>query len=211
MNREEARKAGRLLVRPLVILAGRAGLGPSTVTVIGLLTTAGASYLAWAGEWLASAAVLALGSVLDAVDGEMARRQNRVSRAGAVLDSACDRIGETLILGAILAGSVVERPSLAYLVPAALGGSLMVSYVRARAEGEGLSCSVGLLTRTERLVLLVAGLAAAAVWGSGALVWTLAALSVGAWATTGQRLARVLRQGRCDPPGEGGSGSRPDE
>ena len=160
------REAGRRLLDPLVSLLARTGMGPFSVTTAGLLFTAVAAWLVWEGSYFAGTAFLIIGSILDAMDGELARRKGIVSKAGAVFDSSCDRIGELLIFGSMLAGEAgAAQPSLLYLVPAALGGSYMVSYVRARAEGVNLSCSVGIFTRTERLVLLIAGLVAAGIWG----------------------------------------------
>lgn len=200
MNRDNIRKTGRKLVSPLVSLLARAGIGPASVTVFGLLITACSAWLIWRADYLLGAVVLTVGSILDAVDGELARRQDVVSKWGAVFDSSFDRIGETLLLGALLAGSAgMAHRSLVYLVPAALGGSYMVSYVRARAETVGIECSVGLLTRTERLVILIAGLLGAAIWDERAVVVVLTVLAAGTWFTTGQRLMKVIRDGRGVP------------
>jgi CDP-diacylglycerol--glycerol-3-phosphate 3-phosphatidyltransferase len=193
----DIREAGRRLLDPLVSLLARTGMGPFSVTTAGLLLTAVAAWLIWGGRYFTGTAFLIVGSILDAMDGELARRKGIVSKAGAVLDSSCDRIGELMIFGSMLAGEAgAAQPSLLYLVPAALGGSYMVSYVRARAEGVNLSCSVGIFTRTERLVLLIAGLVAAGIWGSTAIVVMLWILSAGTWITAVQRFARVIRDGR---------------
>lgn len=200
MNWENVRKFGRSLLSPLVGLLVLAGVGPLFVTVTGLLVTAVAAWLVWGGSYIPGAAVLTFGSILDAVDGEVARRQKVVSKSGAVLDSSCDRIGEILLLGALLAGHAgAAHPSLIYLVPAALGGSLMVSYVRARAESVKIKCEVGILTRTERLVLLIAGLTAAGIWDDRAVTVTLAVLAAGTWITVVQRLAKVIHDGSGVP------------
>jgi CDP-diacylglycerol--glycerol-3-phosphate 3-phosphatidyltransferase len=200
LNRDDLRRAGRQLLSPLVSLFDRVGVGPSSVTVFGLLITACSAWLIWRADYVAGALVLFLGSILDAVDGELARRQDVVSKSGAVFDSSCDRIGELLLLGALLAGSAgTAHRVLVYLVPAALGGSYMVSYVRARAEIVGIECSLGLFTRTERLVLMIAGLLAAAIWDERAIVIVLAVLTVGTWFTAFQRLAKVFRDGRGVP------------
>lgn len=200
MNRDNIRKNGRKLLSPLVSLLARAGIGPASVTVFGLLITACSAWLIWRADYILGAVVLTIGSILDAVDGELARRQDVVSKWGAVFDSSFDRIGETLLLGALLAGSAgMAHRSLVYLVPAALGGSYMVSYVRARAETVGIECSVGLLTRTERLVIMIAGLLGAAIWDERAIVIVLAVLAAGTWFTTGQRLMKVIRDGRGVP------------
>ncbi|MBN2588185.1 MAG: CDP-alcohol phosphatidyltransferase family protein [Candidatus Fermentibacteraceae bacterium] len=172
-------------------------MGPFSATAAGLLLTTLAAWFVWSGEYFAGTAFLIGGSILDAVDGELARRKGIVSKAGAVFDSSCDRIGELLIFGSMLAGKAgTDHHALVYLVPAAIGGSYMVSYVRARAEGVNLSCSVGIFTRTERLVLLIAGLVAAGIWGGLAIVVMLAVLSAGTWVTAVQRFARVIRDGR---------------
>lgn len=181
-------------------LAERTGTGPFPVTAAGLVLTAAAAWFVWGGRYIPGAVLLAAGSVLDAVDGEIARRKGMVTRAGAVIDSAFDRIGELLIFGAMLAGDAgMAHRSLAYLVPASIGGAYMVSYVRARAEAEGISCSVGLFTRTERLLLVMAGLVAAAFWNTSALVIALAVMTGGTWLTAAQRLLRVVRDGRAAP------------
>lgn len=197
LNLENIRNAGRKLLFPLVRLLVAIGMGPFSVTTIGLLVTAAAAWFIWDGRFIAGVALFIIGSILDAVDGELARRKNAVTKAGAVFDSCCDRIGEVLIFGALLAGKAGEAHHvMVYLVPLAIGGSYMVSYIRARAEGLDLSCSVGMFTRTERLVLLMAGLLAAGLWDTQALVITLVVLAAGSWFTAGQRFAKVLRDGR---------------
>lgn len=182
------------------MLLVKIGIGPFSVTAIGLFLTVVAAWFVWDGRYIAGVAFLFAGSILDAVDGELARRLDKVSKAGAIFDSSCDRIGEILIFGAILAGRVGEaHHSMVYLVPAAIGGSYMVSYLRARAEGVNLSCSVGIFTRTERLVLLLAGLFAAGLWKTEAVVIMLAIFVAGTWFTAGQRFIKVIRDGRGIP------------
>lgn len=190
------RLAGRRLLDPVVGLLARAGVDPSAITLAGLAVTAVAAFLAWKGFYPASAAVLGGGSLLDAVDGGVARKRNRVSRAGAVLDSSCDRVGEFLMYSALLMGAACrEFGVILYLAPAALCGSFMVSYTRARSEGVGIPCKVGLFTRTERLVLMVLALAATPATGNARpLVWMLALVSVGTWLTAIQRLSCVFSE-----------------
>ncbi len=196
-NLDALKESSRKLLSPLVGLLAKIGIGPFSVTTIGLILTAAASWFVWDGRYIAGVAFLFMGSILDAVDGELARRLDKVSKAGAIFDSSCDRIGEILIFGAILAGRVGEaHHSTVYLVPAAIGGSYMVSYLRARAEGVNLSCSVGVFTRTERLVLLLAGLLAAGLWKTEAVIIMLAILVAGTWFTAGQRFIKVIRDGK---------------
>lgn len=194
---DRIKQTGRRLLDPIVSLLAWMGMGPFSVTSAGLLLTAAAAVLVWHGSYIPGAGLLIAGSILDAVDGELARRKGIVSKAGAVFDSSSDRIGELLVFGAMLAGKAgSDHGSMVYLVPAAIGGSFMVSYVRARAEGVNLSCSVGIFTRTERLVLLITGLVAAGIWGGTALVVLLSVLSAGTWVTAVQRFVRVIRDGR---------------
>lgn len=203
MNLENIKKAGRNFLVPVVILLTKVGVSPFAVTFFGLLMTAAASWFVWDGKYIVGAALLIVGSILDVVDGELARRQGIESRAGAVFDSSCDRIGEVILFGAILAGKAGgAHHMMVYLVPAALGGSYMVSYVRARAEGVNISCSVGLFTRTERIILLIAGLVISGLWDTRALVVMLVVLVAGTWFTAVQRLVKVFRDGRGVSPDE---------
>lgn len=134
-----------------------AGFTPNTVTAIGFLLTLVAStfYAAGLGTlWLLSGAVVALiaGAYLDAVDGAMARRFHKISKMGGILDSVLDRVGETTLYAGIAIGSLVPG----WLSLWALSASLMVSYVRARVDAEGVKLKgVGLAERPERLLILL--------------------------------------------------------
>lgn len=192
LTQDMIRSAGRKLLDPVVKFLSRIGVSPTAVTVAGLVITAVSAFAIWSGEYLGGAVLLALGSALDAVDGGIARLRRSESRSGAVLDSVADRIGELLVLGSVLVSEIGSRYDLMlYLIPLAMGGSFLVSYVRARAEGEGLSCSVGILTRTERLVLMIAGLVLASLAGMEWMAYTTAAIAAGSLFTAGQRLAKV--------------------
>ena len=197
MTQDRIRSAGRKLLDPAVKFLSRIGISPTAVTITGLVITGIAAFTIWSGEYLAGAVLLALGSVLDAVDGGIARLRSTESRSGAVLDSVADRVGELLILGAVLVSEISSRYDLMlYLIPLAIGGSFLVSYVRARAEGEGISCSVGVFTRTERLVLTIAGLVLASLAGMVWMVYTTAVIAVGTLFTAAQRLAKVYSEDR---------------
>ena len=135
----------------------RAGFTPNSVTGIGFLLTLVASVLYSTGlgsVWLISGAVLVLlvGAYLDAVDGAMARRYHQISKMGGILDSVLDRVGETALYGGLAIGSLVPG----WLSLWALSASLMVSYIRARVDGEGVKLKgVGLAERPERLLILL--------------------------------------------------------
>lgn len=202
MNLDKIRCFFKGLLTPVVRLLVRIGVTPAAATVTGLAITMAASWLVYRGSFLAGGVILIAGSLFDAVDGSIARATNSSSKGGAALDSSLDRIGEILIFTAVLAGKAgSEHDSLLLIVPAAMGGSLMVSYVRARAEGLGLDCKVGLFTRTERLVVLIAGITLAPLlpWGTGLILWSCAAVALGSWLTALQRLLKVTRDGMGIP------------
>jgi archaetidylinositol phosphate synthase len=135
----------------------KAGFTPNSVTALGFLLTLVASLLYSTGlgtVWLVSGAVLGLlvGAYFDAVDGAMARRYHQISKMGGILDSVLDRVGEiTLYVGLAIGGLVPG-----WLALWALSASLMVSYVRARVDVEGVKLKgVGLAERPERLLILL--------------------------------------------------------
>jgi archaetidylinositol phosphate synthase len=135
----------------------KAGFTPNTVTAFGFLLALVASLLYSIGlgtVWLIFGAVLALlvGAYLDAVDGAMARRYHQISEMGGILDSVLDRVGEIALYAGLAIGSLVPG----WVSLWALSASLMVSYVRARVEVEGVKLKgVGLAERPERLLILL--------------------------------------------------------
>ena len=141
--------------------------------------------------WL-GASVFVVGSVLDILDGALARAGGKTTPFGAFLDSTTDRVSEGFVLGAI---ALVEsrhgnETALAFTV-AAVAGSFLVSYTRARAEALGLRGDVGIGSRAERVVVITAGLVLAP-WG--ALQWSIYLLAATAWVTVLQRILFVRTQ-----------------
>lgn len=135
------------------------GLQPNHITIFGMLGSIAAGYLIIRGQLLAAGLLALFMAPLDAVDGAMARKRGKLSRFGAFLDSVVDRYDELIILGALLvyfySNGCQWGVILSYLAAA---GSVLVSYTRARAEGLGLTAKVGVLTRIERAIVLIAGL-----------------------------------------------------
>ncbi|MGH2380590.1 MAG: CDP-alcohol phosphatidyltransferase family protein [Candidatus Limnocylindria bacterium] len=188
--------AGRGILRPIVNLAITLHLTPNTITVIGLLITIAASALVAGGWLLLGAAVLTAGSLLDAVDGALARAQGGGTEFGSFLDSTLDRASEAILYVGIAAWfmSTHDDPTVPVLaVFVALGGSFMVSYARARAEGIGLEASVGLAPRTERLVLIIAGIALAGLGFTPVLIGILLLVAALTVVTAVQRIWHVWR------------------
>ena len=153
------------LQNPVVKLLDRLGFSPNMVTLLGLAVTGTSAYLVSTGHLWAGGATLLFSGLFDLFDGALARFTGKSSDFGALLDSVVDRVSEVLVLlGLIifyLHRSSIEGIVLAYL---ALSGSMMVSYVRARAEGLGARCGVGIMTRPERLITLGLGLVVAHWW-----------------------------------------------
>jgi CDP-diacylglycerol---glycerol-3-phosphate 3-phosphatidyltransferase len=202
MNLDRTRTALKQILNPVVALLVRMGVTPAGATIAGLLVTFAGCWFVYRGAFLAGGLILIAGSLFDAIDGSIARMTGTTSKGGAALDSSLDRIGEIALFTAVLAGKAgSEHDSLLFVIPAALGGSLMVSYVRARAEGLGIECRVGLFTRTERLVLAIAGIVFASFlpWGTALILWSTGVIAAGSWFTALQRLVKVTKDGRGIP------------
>lgn len=193
---EVRRALGKGFTEPVVKLVARTGVSPNGVTWFGFILTAMAALLIILGFFSVSGVMVLIAGFCDTLDGALARLTGRVTRFGAVLDSTLDRASEGILLLAILVFYVRtsnERPVLmALLVALALIGSYLVSYVRARAEGIGLTCEVGISTRTERVLVMVLGLV------FGQLTIALAVIALSSLFTAGERLAYVWGQTKKD-------------
>src|SRR5205823_8948736 len=147
----------------------------------------------WLYYWV-GAALFVVGSILDILDGALARLGGKTTPFGAFLDSTTDRIGEGAMLGAIaLIFHRHDHPVALALAFAAVAGSFLVSYTRAKAEGLGLRGDVGLGSRAERVVVITAGLVLApiSIW---LLVGAIALLTATAWLTVLERILFVRKQ-----------------
>jgi CDP-diacylglycerol---glycerol-3-phosphate 3-phosphatidyltransferase len=171
---------------------------PNKLTAAGVTLCLSAAVRVWLEDrnellffWL-GAAVFIVGSVLDILDGALARATGKGTPFGAFIDSTTDRIGEAAMLGAI--GLVFMRDGKEWALAvtfAAMAGSFLVSYTRARAEALGLRGDVGLSSRAERVVIISAGLILAP-WGF--LPWAISILAASAWITVLQRALSVRAQ-----------------
>lgn len=142
--------------------------------------------------YLVGGALFVLGAVLDILDGALARAGGKGTPFGAFLDSTLDRLGEAFMLGGVALVFVREGREWAVAVTfAAVVGSLLVSYTRAKAESMGLKGEVGFGSRAERVAILGIGLGLGSV---GGLPWAVAALCALSWITAVQRILFVRRQ-----------------
>lgn len=185
-----ARRAAEIVVAPLA----RAGVTPDMVTFAGLVINAGVAWVLSSGRLQLGGGLLLLAGAFDMLDGALARRSQKLSKFGAFLDSTLDRYSEAIVLiGLVYAEAVRHHTLEIMLIMAILTGSFLISYARARAEGLGLDCKVGLLPRPERIILLAVGLLFA-----GLFVPVLIALVALTNLTAVQRMVHVWRQTRRD-------------
>lgn len=190
---ENHKRVGRGLFRPLVRLLARTRVSPNAVTLAALPFSIGAAWLFAVGQFVWAGALLALSGLCDLLDGELSRMTGRQSRIGALLDSTVDRLCEAAVFTG-LAWFYRADPRLVLLATAAMVLSLMVSYVRARAEGLGYDCAVGWFERAIRLLLLLVG---AFILGQTWMPVVMGIIALGSAVTVVQRFAYVLR-GRAD-------------
>jgi CDP-diacylglycerol--glycerol-3-phosphate 3-phosphatidyltransferase len=189
--------ARRMATRSMEHLA-RTRVSPTALTAAGVVLCAVAAvvvYFEYRSELLAfwvGATLFVIGSVLDILDGALARTSGKGTPFGAFLDSTTDRISEGFMLGAIALVFSRDGNTLAVAFAfAAVAGSFLVSYTRARAEALELKGDVGIGSRAERVVVIVAGLVLAP-WG--ALPWAIYLLTATAWVTVIQRVLAVRAQ-----------------
>ena len=170
------------------------GLTPNLITLLGFGVCAGAAYLVGSGWLLAGGIVFLVGGGLDLFDGALARLTGKASPFGALMDSVFDRLGEaSLFVGLAVYGlraGFSDSFLLFYLTVLllALIFSQGVSYLRARGEGLGVFTRDGVMTRTERVVILGAGLIIDALVGFPFMVWVLLLIAVVSCFTLFQRM-----------------------
>ncbi len=184
------------------------GISANMVTALGLVLSGVAGYWVSTGRHVLAACTLIVAGSLDGLDGSLARVAGRQTRFGAFWDSTLDRLSESLVFLGLLVYFVAQGAIAGVvLVYVSIVGSLLVSYVRARAEGLGISCRAGFMTRFERVVLVIAGLL------SGRLMLALGLLAVLSVFTVFQRMYLVWlacneSSARAPAPAYGSKGER---
>ena len=195
------------LVGPIARGLIRSGVHPNTITTIGTLFVVGSGVAFGVGQIQIGGLLLLLSGIFDILDGQVARQGGKTTTFGAFYDSTLDRVGEGAVFSGLifyfLAGPLPNELKTRALGAAlvALVSSLIVSYTRARAEGLGVECKVGIAARAERILLL--GLPAV-VFGEGPgrpgvlLFWIVTVLAIVSAITVVQRVVHVAR---VAPPG----------
>src|SRR6195256_1049533 len=181
----------------LIAAIGRGPLPPNQVTVVGLVLTFVAAGLVAFGQLRWAGVVLIFAGTCDILDGAIARSTKTSYPYGAFLDSTLDRYSEAAIYIGLAAyfvgmGGNLQR-WLVLATLAALGGSMLVSYVRARAQSLGFVCDSGLFARPERVVVTVIGL----IFGGVVLYAVVFLLAILTNLTALQRIREVWLQGRA--------------
>lgn len=182
----------RGLLDPVVKLLAALGISPLAITIAGLVLSLGGAYAIARGSLFWGAIILLVSGLCDTLDGTLARRTGRTTAFGAFIDSTIDRLTELASFGALIVyfGARGEGAGAGVVLSlVAIAGSFLTSYTRARAEGLGLECRVGLLERPERIAILVIGLLA----GGVVLMVALGCLAVLSVVTSCQRIRHVYR------------------
>lgn len=203
----ETKQNLRRIVLPLARGLAGAGILPNHLTTAGLVAAALSGVALALGNLPAGLIWLLISLLCDLLDGDVARlRGAQGSSFGAFFDSTADRLSEAIVFGGLLVGKSHHGGGLGWFWIVAwvltLTGSFLVSYTRARAEGLGLECRVGIADRSLRMALVILML----LLGFGASVYFLAALSLLAWVTVFQRIAHVHRQAVAAAPGSAPAG-----
>ena len=194
-----ARPAVAKVIGPLVGRLARAGVTPDAITILGTLgAVGGAVGLIATGHLFWGAFTVTVFVLLDMLDGALARARGGGSVFGAVLDSTGDRAADAAIFGALVwwFSGAGDNRLLVLLALLCLVLGVLTSYIKARAEGVGLSADVGVIERTERLILVLVGTGFTGLGIPYALHVALWVLLAGSAVTVGQRFLAVRRAGR---------------
>jgi CDP-diacylglycerol--glycerol-3-phosphate 3-phosphatidyltransferase len=191
---EFRRTVARRITEPLKTALVKSRLKPNTLTWIALAISIIAAGTIATNHLLIGGFLILLSGLFDIMDGALARLTNQATRFGAVLDSTFDRISDAVLFLGLLVlylmrGSTIEM----VLIFLALVGSFLTSYVRARAEGIGINCPVGLFTRAERVIILALGLLLNPLYEFTILIALILIVVLGFF-TMGQRLVYVWQQ-----------------
>ena len=178
----------RNFTEPVAGLLAGLGISPNKVTIAGALLGMAAGHTIARGHQKRGGLLVLAAGMMDALDGALARLTGESTKFGLVLDATLDRFSE----GAALSGLLIQYARKGatfktFLVYGTLLGSVLVSYIRARSESVGISCDVGVLTRSERTIILALGLLLGRV---RLALWVLSVLS---YLTALQRLLEVRR------------------
>ena len=186
-------KVAERFTTPAARILAKTGVTPNTLTVMGFMVSVAAGVLIATEYFLAGGLVVLFAGAFDLIDGPVARTTGKTTKFGGFLDSTLDRMSEAAVLAGILAFYAFNDGTWESLLAyGCFVGSVMVSYLRARAEGLGVKCEVGMFTRVERVIVMSIGL----MFGQRfdlAIPIMLGIITVLAFVTVAQRLLHVQR------------------
>ena len=179
------------ITNPFIRFLVRTGIRPNTLTLINLALSLVAAYVIAIGQFFYGGLLILLSGLFDLLDGALARFSGKTTKFGAILDSVVDRFSEAAVLCGLIVWYILQGvPLEIWLILGVIISSFLVSYIRARAEGLGLQCQVGLFTRAERVIVLSIGLL------SNQVFIALCILVLFTTITVAQRLAYLWKQER---------------
>ncbi len=191
---ELRRDLANRITMPAVAVLAKCGITPNALTLLNLALNILAAYVIATGHFLIGGVLVLAAGLFDILDGALARFIKQGTKFGAILDSTVDRMSEAAIICGLLLWYIRDASQPHHveivLLFTVLVGSFLVSYIKARAEGLGLQCQVGLFTRTERVIVLAAGLLINQVFIA------LCVLAVFVFVTAAQRLFYLKKQTR---------------
>jgi CDP-diacylglycerol--glycerol-3-phosphate 3-phosphatidyltransferase len=200
MNLQDTRRnLAYRITSPVVRILSKSGVTPNALTLTNLALNIVAAYFIATGHFIVGGVLILVSGLFDLLDGALARFSKKTTKFGAVLDSTVDRISEAATLSGLLVWYVSQEhatPGIV-LVLVVLVGSFLVSYIRARAEGLGWQCQIGLFTRAERVIVLAIGLLVSPISVYSVFV-ALCVLAVFVSITVIQRLVYLRKQARIE-------------
>ncbi len=194
MNLEDIRRnLATSITNPAVRILSKSRITPNTLTFMNLALSIAAACVIATGQFVIGGILVLVSGLFDLLDGALARITKRTTKFGAILDSTVDRVSEAAVFSGLLIWYIRQETGLQIalvLIIAVLVGSFLISYIRARAEGVGLQCQVGLFTRAERVIVLAIGLLINRVF------IVLCILVIFVFITVVQRLVYLGKQGK---------------
>jgi CDP-diacylglycerol--glycerol-3-phosphate 3-phosphatidyltransferase len=180
------------ITNPIVGILSKSGITPNALTFVNLALSIVAAYVIATGHLPLGGIIILVSGLFDLLDGALARFTKRTTKLGAILDSTVDRISEAATLCGLLIWYVPQEGVILeiVLILIVLLGSFLVSYIRARAEGVGWQCQIGLFTRAERVIVLAIGLLI------NQILIAICILAVFVFVTVVQRLVYLWKQDR---------------
>jgi CDP-diacylglycerol--glycerol-3-phosphate 3-phosphatidyltransferase len=183
---------------PMVRILSKSGITPNALTLINLVLNIVAAYVIATSHFRLGGVLILVSGLFDLLDGALARFTRQTTKFGAILDSVADRISEAAIFCGLLIWYIPQGANLEIvLIFVVLIGSFLVSYIRARAEGLGWQCQVGLFTRAERVIVLAIGLLINQIFIHSIFI-ALCVLAVFVFITVVQRLIYLRKQDKIE-------------